>query len=70
MFFRKDVLRNFTKFTGKHLYQNLFFDNVADLRPVTHVFSVNFTKFLRTPPDDFSGESLKDTTKAYFLLSS
>ena len=30
---RKGVLRNFTKFTGKHLCQNLFFNKVADIRP-------------------------------------
>ena len=28
----QDVLRNFTKFTGKHLCQCFFFNNVADLR--------------------------------------
>ena len=29
---KKGVLRNFTKFTGKHLCQSLFFNKVADLR--------------------------------------
>ena len=29
---KKGVLRNFTKFTGKHLCQSLFFNTVADLR--------------------------------------
>ena len=28
---RKGVLRNSAKFTGKHLYQSLFFNNVAGL---------------------------------------
>ena len=28
------VFRNFTKFTGKHLYKGLFFNKVAGLRPV------------------------------------
>ena len=59
------VLKNFTKFTRKHLRQSLFFNKVAGLRPVTllkkrlwhRCFSVNFVKFLRTsfyrtPPDD------------------
>ena len=32
MFYKKGVLRNFTKFTGKHLCQSLFFNKVADLR--------------------------------------
>ena len=51
------VLRNFTKFTGKHLCQSLSFNKVADLRPATllkkrlwhRCFPVNFVKFLRTP---------------------
>ena len=54
---KKGVLRNFTKFTGKHLCQSLFFNNVAGLRPATllkkrlwhRCFPVNFAKFLRTP---------------------
>ena len=54
---RKGVLRNFAKFTGKHLCQRLFFNKVAGLRPATllkkslwHMcFPVNFAKFLRTP---------------------
>ena len=29
---KKGVLRNFTKFTGKHLCQGLFFNKVASLR--------------------------------------
>ena len=32
---KKDVLRNFAKFTGKHLCQSLFFNEVAGLRPET-----------------------------------
>ena len=38
---KKGVLRNFVKFTGKHLCQRLFLNKVASLRP-----------FYRTPPDD------------------
>ena len=57
MYCKKGVLRNFAKFTGKHLCQSLFFDKVADLRPATllkkrpwhRCFPVNFAKFLRTP---------------------
>ena len=33
VFCKKSVLRNFAKFTGKHLCQSLFFNKVADLRP-------------------------------------
>ena len=51
----KNVLRKFTKFTGKHLYQSLFFNKVADLRLATLLkrriwhscFPVNFAKFLK-----------------------
>ena len=35
VFCKKIVLRNFAKFTGKHLCQSLFFNKVADLRPAT-----------------------------------
>ena len=57
MFYKKGVLRNFTKLTGKHLCQSLFLNNVAGLRfafllkerPWHRCFSVNFLKFLRTP---------------------
>ena len=50
-----DVLKNFAKFTGKHLYQSLFFNKVADLRPVTllkkkalaQVFSCKFCEILK-----------------------
>ena len=33
VFRRKGVLRNFAKFTGKHLCHNLFFNKIAGLRP-------------------------------------
>ena len=53
---KKVVLRNFAKFTGKHLCQSFFFNKVAGLRPATSLkkrlwhrcFPVNFVKFLRT----------------------
>ena len=34
VFCKKGVLRNFTKFTGKHLHQSLFFNKVAVLAPM------------------------------------
>ena len=57
VFCKKGIVRNFGKFTGKHLCQNVFLNKVADLRPATllkerlwhRCFSVNFAKFLRTP---------------------
>ena len=57
VFCKNGVLRNFAKLTGKYLCQNLSFNKVAGLRPVTLLkkrpwhwcFPMNFTKFLGTP---------------------
>ena len=57
VFCKLGTLRNFTKFTGKHLCQGLFLNKVEGLRPTTllkkslwhRCFTVNFAKFLRTP---------------------
>ena len=53
---RKGVLRNFAKFTGKHLCQSLFFNKNAGRTatllkksPWHRCFPVNFAKFLRKP---------------------
>ena len=55
-FCKKGVLRIFAKFTGKHLYQSVFFNKIAGLslqlyekRDSDTCFPVNFAKFLRTP---------------------
>ena len=53
---KKGVLKIFTKFTGNHLCQGLFFNKVASLSPATLLkkglwhkcFPVNFVKLLRT----------------------
>ena len=45
VFYKKGVLRNFTKLTGKHLCQSLFFNKVAGLK---HTF------FYKTAPVDAS----------------
>ena len=55
VFYKKGVLRNFTKLTVKHLCQSLFFNKAAG--PATllkkrlwrRCFPVNFAKFPRTP---------------------
>ena len=47
---KKDVLRNFAKFTGKHLYRSLFFNKVAGLsnfiekEALAQVFSCEFSE--------------------------
>ena len=54
---KKGVLRNFAKFTEKHVWQSLFFNKVAALSPETLLtkrpwhrwFPGYFAKFLRTP---------------------
>ena len=43
MFCKQGVLRNFVKFTGKHLCQRLYFTKVAGLRPAT--FTAQKMKF-------------------------
>ena len=48
---KKGLLKNFAKFTGKYLYQSLFFNKVAGLMPATllkkrlwhRCFPMNFT---------------------------
>ena len=45
VFCKKGVLRNFTKFTGKHLCQSLFFNKGLWHR----YFPENFVKFIRRP---------------------
>ena len=66
---KKGVLRNFTKFTGKHLSQGLFFNKVAGHRPANlskkrlwhRCCPVNFANFLRTPfLHNISGQLLLD----------
>ena len=53
------ILRNFVKFTGKHLWQGPFFNKAVDMgpeacnlfkkRPCQRCFRLNFSEFLRTP---------------------
>ena len=63
VFYKKDVLKNFAKFTGKHLCQSLFFNKVTGRNfmkreTLAQVFSCelfrNFSErlFYRTPPSD------------------
>ena len=57
VFCRKAFLKKWSKFTGKHLCQSLFFNKVAGLRPSPFLEKilwyrctpVNFAKLLRTP---------------------
>ena len=57
VFCKKSILRNFAKFTGKHLCESLYFNKFAGLRPATllkqrlwhRCLPVTVVKFLRTP---------------------
>ena len=47
---KKSALKNFTKFTGEHPCQSLFFKKTLLKKRLWHSsFPVNFAKFLRTP---------------------
>ena len=60
VFCKKVALKNFAKFTAKHLCQSLFFNKATGVMPATllkkrlwhRCFPVNIEKFLRTPLDD------------------
>ena len=51
LFYKKSVLKNFAKFTRKHLCQSLFFNKVAGLRPkretLAQVFSCEFSEIFK-----------------------
>ena len=54
LFCKKDVIKHFVKFTGKHLCQSLVFNNVSlltlfKIRLWHWCFLLHFAKFLRTP---------------------
>ena len=63
MFCKKGVLRNFWKFTGKHLYQSLFFNKVSDLGQACEFWEISKNTFFhRTPPvaASINSRSLRD----------
>ena len=65
VFCKKGVLKNLSKFTGKHLCQSLFFNKVAGaacIETVAQVFPVNFAKFLKST---FFKGHLRDTVSVH-----
>ena len=67
---KKDVLKNFAKFIGKHLYQSLFLNKFAGRSAILlkkrfwhRCFPVIFTKFLRT---SFLTEKLMVTACVFY----
>ena len=75
VFHKKDVLKNFAKFTGEHLCRNLFFNKIAGLRHVilikeensTQMFSCEFweifTEHLRATASDLKWDNLNYNRK-------
>ena len=63
---RKGVLRNFTKFTGKHMCQSLFFNSFIKKETLARIFSCEFCK---TSKNTFFIEHLRATASEVTLLS-
>ena len=63
VFCEKGVLRNFTKFAGKHLCQSLFFNKVAGLRPQAKLafFSKVVNPLLQNTNGSYFGFSQQET---------
>ena len=72
-FLWKDILRNFVKFTGKHLSHSLFLNKVAGLRPATllkketvaQVFSCEFYEISK---NTFFAEHLWTIASEFYSL--
>ena len=72
MFYKKGVLKNFTKFTGKFLYQGLFFKKVAGLackfikkETLAQVLSREFYEIFKNP----SGQLLLYPDNFYYFIN-
>ena len=63
VFCKKGVLRNFSKFRGKHLYQSLFLNKV--IKKEAQVFSCEFCEI---SSNTFFTEYLRAAASVYFLL--
>ena len=67
----KGVLKNFTKFTGKHLCQSVFFNKVAGLGPATLLKKrlLHRCKFCEISKNTFFIKHLPTTASAYIPKS-
>ena len=66
---KKGVLRNFSKFTGKHRCQGLFFTKVAGLRPENTFFTEHLWKTVSDPSRPNLEQRKKINLYFYFRLS-
>ena len=67
---KRGILRNFAKFTGKHLCQSLFFNKVAacnftQKETLAQVFSCEFCEISK---NTFSTEHLQTTASEFFNI--
>ena len=69
VFCKKGVLRNFTKFTGKHLCQSLFFNKVAGLSCRLEACNFNKKESLHTRVDFAKNINKLKTTYLKFSRS-
>ena len=65
---KKSVLRNFAKFTGKHLCQSLFFNNVAGLRPATLLKKETLAQVFSSEFFEISKNTVSQNTSGRLLL--
>ena len=68
MFCKNDVLRNFTRFTGKHLCQSLFFNKVNFIKKET-LAQVFFCEFCEISKNTFFKEHLWTTASVNSCFS-
>ena len=68
MFCKNDVLRNFTRFTGKHLCQSLFFNKVNFIKKET-LAQVFFCEFYEISKNTFFKEHLWTTASVNSCFS-
>ena len=68
MFYKKDVLGNFTKFTGKHLCQSLFFNKVAGLRPASLLKKETLTQMFSCEFREVSKDTFSQNTSRHSVI--
>ena len=66
VFYKKDVFKNFAKFTCKHLCQSIFFSKVEGLRPATLL--KKFCEFSKIFKNTYFTEHRRETTFAYSMV--
>ena len=66
VFYKKDVFKNFAKFTCKHLCQSIFLNKVKGLRPATLL--KKFCEFSKIFKNTYFTEHRRETNFAYSMV--